>query len=116
RVRDASLHVAGVVVVAGLMLSTGPWSWALAGSIGVLIAGLAQLPWWRLAAVGAVLCVISGIGFGVTTFQEKQQLAQEAAAANHTNINLLGERPPQRVLPALLEGIGQGDATAVCGI
>ena len=32
-------HVGGVVVVAGLMYSTGPWAWALAASIGVLVAG-----------------------------------------------------------------------------
>jgi hypothetical protein len=29
---------------------------------------------------------------------------------------VLGERAPDRVLPALLEGIGQGDAVGVCGL
>ena len=33
-------HLGGLVVVAGLMYSTGPWAWALAASIGVLVAGL----------------------------------------------------------------------------
>ena len=62
-------HVGGIVVVAGLMYSTGPWAWALAASIGVLLAGLLQLPWWRLAAVGAVMCAVSGVGFGFSTYQ-----------------------------------------------
>ena len=53
-------HLGGLVVIAGLMYGTGPWAWALAASIGVLLAGLAQLPWWRLAAAGAVFCVVSG--------------------------------------------------------
>jgi len=56
-------HLGGLVVVAGLMYSTGPWAWALAASIGVLVAGLLQLPWWRLAAVGVVMCAVSGVGF-----------------------------------------------------
>jgi len=32
------------------------------------------------------------------------------------SFSLLGERSPQRVLPALLEGIGQNDVVAVCGL
>src|ERR687893_726326 len=51
--RGWDIPLAGLAVVIGLMLSTSPWAWALAGSIGVLLAGLAQLPWWRLAAGGA---------------------------------------------------------------
>jgi hypothetical protein len=114
--RNWDLHLAGLVVVAGLMLSSGPWSWALAASIGVLLAGLAQLPWWRLAAVGAVLCLVSGVGFGITQVQAEQRAAEQQAQASAENFTLVGERTPQRVLPALLEGIGQGDVPAVCGI
>ena len=57
----ASGRAGGLV---GLMLNTGPWDWALAASLGVLLAGLVQLPWWRLAAVGAVLCLLAGVGWG----------------------------------------------------
>jgi hypothetical protein len=70
-------HVAGLAVVIGLMMSTGPWAWALAVSIGVLLAGLAQLPWWRLAAVGAVLCVISGTGFTFAAIQARADRAEQ---------------------------------------
>src|SRR3954447_13848804 len=72
--RGWDIPLAGLAVVIGLMMSTGPWAWALAGSIGVLLAGLAQLPWWRLAAVGAVLCVVSGIGWGLSVHQDRIEL------------------------------------------
>jgi hypothetical protein len=109
-------HVAGAVAVGGLMLSTGPWDWALAASIGVLLAGLARLPAWRLAAVGAVLCVLAGVGWGVDRYRDAQ--AQEALARQHSaeSFSLMGEAKPERVLPALLEGIGQDDVTGVCGL
>ncbi len=110
------LHLGGVVVVVGLMYSTGPWAWALAGSIGVLLAGLVQLPMWKLAAVGAVLCVISGVGFGFATYRDRQELAAQQAEANTQSFSLQGERTPERVLGALLEGIGQGDVPGVCGL
>jgi hypothetical protein len=110
------LHLGGVVVVVGLMYSTGPWDWALAGSIGVLLAGLVQLPAWRLAAVGVVLCAISGVGFGFATYQDQQELARQQAEASAESYSLQGERTPERVLGALLEGIGQGDVPGVCGL
>lgn len=109
-------HLAGLVVVAGLMISTTPWAWALAASIGVLVAGLLQLPEWKLLAVGAVLCVVSGGAYTLVNVQDarEQQLAAERTSA--ASFALVGERSPERVLPALLEGIGQGDFTAVCGL
>lgn len=109
-------HVAGLAVVVGLMMSSGPWAWALALSIGVLLAGLAQLPWWRLAAVGAVLCVISGTGFAFATWESRQELLNRQAEASEHSFSLVGERRPDRVLGALLEGIGQGDVPGVCGL
>src|SRR6185503_966180 len=68
-------HLGGLVVVAGLMYSTSPWAWAFAASIGVLVAGLLQLPWWRLAAVGVVMCAVSGVGFVIATYQTQQEKA-----------------------------------------
>jgi hypothetical protein len=109
-------HLAGLAVVAGLMLNTGPWDWAVAASLGVLLAGLVQLPWWRLAAVGAVLCVLAGVGWGVDRYREAQAAAAGEAQRSQENVTVLGERSPDRVLPALLEGIGQGDAVGVCGL
>lgn len=110
------LHLGGVVVVVGLMYSTGPWAWALAASIGILLAGLAQLPWWRLAAVGAVLCVISGVGFGFASYRTHEQQVQAEQQAGAATFSLEGERTPERVLPAILEGIGQGDVPGVCNL
>src|SRR3954470_13050694 len=72
-------HLGGLVVVAGLMYSTGPWAWALAASIGVALAGLVQLPAWRVAAVGAVLCAVSGAGFVVNQYRTGEEIAAQQA-------------------------------------
>jgi hypothetical protein len=113
--RDWVWHVGGLVVVAGLMLSTGPWAWAFAASIGVLLAGLAQLPWWRLAAVGAVLSVVTGLGYGLSAYETAQvqsRLAEQRSAEDRTQ---QGAQRPQGALPELVTDIAQGDVTAVCG-
>ncbi|WP_214406027.1 hypothetical protein [Pseudonocardia lacus] len=112
--RNWDLHLAGLVVVAGLMLSTGPWDWALAASIGVLLAGLAQLPWWRLAAIGAVMCLASGIGFAVTRIQEQQVQAQEAAIENQIGKTNQGARNVDAVLPTILSRIAADSPGAIC--
>src|SRR3954447_2248135 len=87
-------HLGGLVVVAGLMYSTGPWAWALAASIGVLVAGLLQLPWWRLAAVGVVMCALSGVGFGFSTYQTQEAQRAQDAVENAQSYSLQGERTP----------------------
>jgi hypothetical protein len=110
------LHLGGLVVVAGLMYSTGPWAWALAASIGVLVAGLLQLPWWRLAAVGVVMCVVSGVGFGISTYQTQEDKRVQEVAENAHSYGLEGERTPERVVGALLENIAQNDVPAFCGL
>lgn len=112
--RGWALPVAGLVVVAGLMMSTTPWAWALAASIGVLLAGLAQLPWWRLAAVGAVLCVVSGGGFAFATLQSAQEEAVAQARTQLQNRGQLGAVRANGVLPALLNRIAQASPGAVC--
>ncbi|MFC4946847.1 hypothetical protein [Pseudonocardia sp. GCM10023141] len=106
---------AGIVVVIGLMLSTGPWAWALAASIGVLLAGLAQLPWWRLAAVGAVLCVVSGVGFGVSLQQTKAEEAKVFAEAGDAIRPQIAERRDD-VLVAMLQAVDsqQPDPQPLC--
>jgi hypothetical protein len=108
------LHLGGVVVVAGLMYSTGPWAWALAGSIGVLLAGLVQLPMWKLAAVGAVLCVISGVGFGWTSYRTAEQQREIESHVGDPMRSALGEGQPGRVLPALLQAITIDDVDPMC--
>jgi hypothetical protein len=114
--RGWTWHLGGLAVVVGLMLATSPWDWALAASLGVLLAGLVRLPWWRLAAVGAVLCLVAGVGWGVDRYRAAQEKAAQEAQRSQENMSLLGERSPDRVLPALLEGIGQGDVVGVCGL
>jgi len=112
--RGWDIPLAGLAVVIGLMVSTGPWAWALAGSIGILLAGLAQLPWWRLAAVGAVLCVVSGIGFGLSVHQYRIELEQAQARAGDPMRVQLGETRAARVLPAILAAVQQDDADPIC--
>lgn len=112
--RGWDLPLAGLAVVIGLMLSTGPWAWALAASIGVLLAGLAQLPRWRLAAVGAVLCAVSGIGFGLSLHQDRIEQERAQALAGEPMRVQLGETRPARVLPAILTALQRDDADPVC--
>jgi hypothetical protein len=112
--RGWDLPLAGLVVVIGLMVSTAPWAWALAASIGVLIAGLAQLPWWRLAAVGAAFCLITGVGYGISTFQTAEVQRQIEAHAGDPLRMQLGETRPARVLPAMLHALAQSDADPIC--
>lgn len=107
-------HVGGLVVVAGLMLSTGPWAWALAVSIGVLLAGLVQLPLWRLAAAGLAMCLVSGTGFGISQHRTAEQVAAQQAQTQAQNRGQLGAPRPAAVLPVLLTTIARGDAGAVC--
>src|ERR1700754_3780279 len=112
--RGWDLPLAGLVVVVGLMMSTGPWAWALAASIGVLIAGLVRLPAWRLAAAGAVLCLITGVGFAVTNLAQQQQAAASYEVTPQLNRGDQGAPRPQSVLPSLLNRIAMGSPGAVC--
>lgn len=114
--RGWDLHIAGLVVVAGSMLSTSPWAWALAASIGVLLAGLAQLPWWRLAAVGAVLCLVSGAGFGYATYQDRVDERQLAVQAGNQIRAELGTSRFDTVLPALMRAVADNNSTRFCAL
>ena len=110
-----SWHVGALAVLVGLMLKTGPWDWALAGSIGVLLAGLVQLPWWRLTAVGAVLCVVSGVGWGWQQHRVAQEAAAREAQAQAQSYDQNEMSRPTRAFPVLLRAIGRGDPQPVCG-
>jgi hypothetical protein len=108
-------HVGGLVVVVGLMImSDNPWAWGLAASIGVLLAGLAQLPWWRLAAVGAVLCAVFGVGYGISQFRTAEEVAAQQAQTQLQNRGQLGAARLDSVLPVLLNSIARGDVGPVC--
>lgn len=109
-----SWHVGGVVVVAGLMLRTGPWDWALAAALGVLLAGLVQLPWWRLAALGAVLCVLAGAGWGVDRYRDAQERVAQEAQTSTQNRGQLRVVRPNLVLQVVLSSVGRGDVGPVC--
>jgi hypothetical protein len=115
--RGWALHLGGLVVVVGLMYSTGPWAWALAASIGVLLAGLLQLPAWKLAAVGAALCVVTGVGFGLTTVQNARQAAAEQRQRSVENYGQIAEEA-DRILPVMIQAINgsQPDPELLCNI
>lgn len=107
-------HVGGLVVVAGLMVSTSPWAWALAASIGVLVAGLLQLPAWRLAAVGAALCLVSGVAYTFVSVQDAQEAAAAQARTQAESRGLQGARSVNSLLPTLLNRIALNSPGAVC--
>jgi hypothetical protein len=109
-----SWHVGGLAVLVGLMLRTGPWDWALAAGLGVLLAGLVQLPWWRLAAVGAVLCVLAGVGWGFDRHRDAQEAAAREAQTSQQNRGQIRVVRPNLVLQVLLSSVGRGDVGPVC--
>jgi len=110
-------HLGGLVVVAGLMYSTSPWAWAMGASIGVLVAGLLQLPWWRLAAVGVVMCAVSGVGFGITTYQANQRHEAEYAQGGDIVRAEIAEKRTN-VLTALLQSFSSSapDPQPLCRV
>lgn len=112
--RGWDVPLAAVAVVAGLMVSTGPWAWAFAASIGVLLAGLVQLPRWRVAAVGAVLCLVTGVGFGFANLQEERAADEAYRQVQAESKADQGAPRPQGVLPILLNRIALGSPGAVC--
>ena len=112
--RGWDFPLAGLIAVVGLMWSTSPWAWALAASIGVLIAGLLQLPAWKLAVVGVVLCVGSGVGLGISAFQTRQQLDEIQKQAGDVVRPELGSSTAEKLLPTLLGAIADRNTGRFC--
>jgi hypothetical protein len=104
--RGWDIPLACLAVVIGLMMGTGPWAWAMAGSIGILLAGLVRLPRWRLTAAGAVLCVVSGIGFGLSLHQDRIAVEQAQARAGDYSRASIAERS-EEILPAFVRALSQ---------
>jgi hypothetical protein len=107
-------HLGGLAVVAVLMDLTTPWAWALAASMGVLLAGLVLLPRWKVAAVGAALCLVAGTGFGITQYRTQEQIAAQQAQAQLQSQGQQGAARPQGVLPVLLNRIAEDVPGPVC--
>jgi hypothetical protein len=112
--RGWDVHAAGLVVVAGMMISSTPWAWALAASIGVLIAGLVRLPAWRLAALGTVLCVLTGAGYVGSNAKAERAAVEAYAPVQERSRQDQGAPRPNGVLPILLNRIAQGSPEAIC--
>ena len=81
----------------------------------MLLAGLVQLPWWRLAAVGAVLCLLAGAGWGFDRYRAAQERAAQEAQTSQQNRGRLGVVRPNLVLQVVLSSVGRGDVGPVCG-
>jgi hypothetical protein len=112
--RGWDVHAAGLVVVVGLMVSTTPWAWGLAASIGVLIAGLVRLPAWRLTALGALLCLLTGAGYVWSNVEAERAKVEAYAPAQERSRQDQGVPRPNGVLPILLNRIAQGSPDAIC--
>jgi hypothetical protein len=115
--RGWDLPLACLAVPIGLMVSTGPWAWALAASIGVLLAGLVRLPRWRVAVVGAALCAVSGIGFGLSLHQDRVALEQIQARAGDLSRAGIAEESGD-IVPSLVLAITQSrpDPDLLCAV
>jgi len=109
-------HVAGIALLAGLVVETSgnPWAWAAAVSIGVLVAGLLRLPRWQLAALGAVLCVVSFVGYQFRASEVREHQEEVAQQAGNEMREALGVTRPALVLVGLDRGLRDADADAVC--
>ncbi len=109
-------HVAGLVVVGLLLVRTSPWEWALAVSLGIVVAGLTRLPRWHVLAAGAVLLLVSGIGYGFTLQQENADKLAQQIQRGDENRDQLGERTVTRVLPSLMAYTARNEPATVCGL
>ncbi len=108
-------HLVGLVVLVLLVLDTGPWEWALAVSLGVLLAGVTQWPRWQLLAVGAVLVTASTAGYLLS----QQQARVEQAAAQARQNEITGAFPiedPKALLRTMMLRIVRDDAAGGCAI
>ncbi|MBP2364970.1 hypothetical protein [Pseudonocardia parietis] len=111
-------HVAGAVLVGALVYGTAqnPWAWGFALSAGVIVAGLLRLPRRRLLAAGAVLLVLSGIGYTFRSMEIREDQARIDAQAGAQMRTALGVDRPQLALVALDTGVAAGNASRVCRV
>lgn len=109
-------HVAGVVLVAALVNGTreNPWAWALALSVGVIVAGALLLPRWTVLAAGVVLLVVSGVGYSFRSAEIRQDQARVDAQAGAQFRTDLGVARPQLALVSLDTGVASPNPARVC--
>ncbi|MBO4238792.1 hypothetical protein, partial [Pseudonocardia alni] len=109
-------HVAGVVLVAALVNGTreNPWAWALALSVGVIVAGALLLPRWTVLAAGVVLLVVSGVGYSFRSAEIRQDQARVDAQAGAQFRSDLGVARPQLALVSLDTGVASPNPARVC--
>lgn len=109
-------HVAGVVLVAALVNGTreNPWAWALALSVGVIVAGALLLPRWTVLAAGVVLLVVSGVGYSFRSAEIRQDQARVDAQAGAQFRTDLGVARPQLALVSLDTGVALSNPARVC--
>lgn len=112
--RGWDVPLAGLVVLSALMIDTGPWAWALAASAGVLLGGLLRMPAWPLAALGLVLCVLSGVGYWWSGVEAERAAMAAWAPQQERSRQDQGAPRPNGVLPIVLNRIAQGSPAAIC--
>ena len=98
-------HVAGLVVLVLLILRTGPWEWALAISLAVLLAGITQWPRWHLLAVGGALVIVSTTGYVITQLQVSAAEEAQRDARSNLEASSLQLEEPGAVVRAVMRRI-----------
>lgn len=114
-------HVAGIAFVGALVVFTkdNPWAWALALSLGLLLAGLLRLPRWQLLVAGAVVCAVSIVGFAITASRITAAEAQKEIQAGNEVRATVGGVPNAQEVPPLLDRVISGrvaDPQPLCRI
>lgn len=109
-------HLAGLVTVTLLLGRTGPWVWGFAAGLAVLGYGLVRIPDWRLAAVGAALTAVFGIGYGISQYRTDAQLAQEHAHTSAEQAANVMATSAELIVPSFTNSVAGGDSRTMCDL
>lgn len=109
-------HVAGLVVVVLMAARSDPWAWGLAAGLAVLGVGFVRLPDWWVVAVGAVVVVVFGAGYGISHYRTATQQQAEQVAADQQYRASRMALPAEAFLGAITSDIAYGQEVKACGL
>lgn len=107
-------HVAGLVVVVLLILRTSPWVWALAISVGILLAGVVRLPRWQLLAVGGVFTAGSIAGFVISEHSAAVAAQVQHDSERQNNVSSFLVADPAKIVRAVMTSVAYDPPGTAC--
>lgn len=109
-------HLAGLVVVVLMAARSDPWAWGFAAGLAVLGVGFARLPDWRVLAVGALVALVCGVGYGISHYRTATQQQAEHTAADLRYRESRAALPADAFLSAITSDIAYGQEVKACGL